>query len=153
MIRLALYSALSDRAAEAKVVVVEEWSFPAPKTKDAVAALAALELGGRVLVVLGPDDGIPDRSFANLPDIQTIQHTELNAYDLLRSDWVVFTDATLPGETTPVAGKPAARKARSAPARPTTTAAATEAAEPEAASEPGTGDDATSTGPDEGSEG
>ena len=93
--------------------MVDEWSFPAPKTKDAVAALAALELGGRVLVVLGPDDGIPDRSFANLADVQTIQSAELNAYDVLRSDWVVFTDATLPGETTPVPGTPApARRAR-----------------------------------------
>jgi len=122
MIRLALYSALSDRASEGKVVVVDEWSFPAPKTKDAVAALAALELRGRVLVVLGPDDGIPDRSFANLADVQTIQYTELNAYDILKSDWVVFTDATLPGETTPVAAKAApVRKARRAP---TTEAAA-----------------------------
>jgi large subunit ribosomal protein L4 len=92
MIRLALYSALSDRAAEGKVMVVDEWSFPAPRTKDAVAALAALELRGRVLVVLGPQDGIPDRSFANLPDVQTLQSTELNAYDILRSDWA-GTDA------------------------------------------------------------
>ena len=46
MIRLALHSALSDRAAEGKVAVVDEWSFPAPKTKDAVAALAALETAG-----------------------------------------------------------------------------------------------------------
>ncbi|HLN41617.1 MAG TPA: 50S ribosomal protein L4 [Acidimicrobiales bacterium] len=113
MIRLALHSALSDRASEGKVVVVDEWSFPAPRTKDAVAALAALELGGRVLVVLGPDDGIPDRSFANLADVHAIQITELNAYDVLRNDWIVFTDATLPGETTPVPGKPApARRAR-----------------------------------------
>jgi large subunit ribosomal protein L4 len=116
MIRLALYSALSDRASDGKIVVVDEWSFPAPKTKDAVTALAALELGGRVLVVLGPDDGIPDRSFANLSEVQTIQRDELNAYDILKSDWVVFTDDTLPGETTPAADTaPAApRKARSA---------------------------------------
>ena len=99
MIRLALHGALSDRAAEGRVAVVDEWSFPAPKTKDAVAALDALGLEGRVLVVLGPDDGIPDRSFANLPDIQTVQRAELNAYDVLCSDWVVFTDDTLPGET------------------------------------------------------
>ncbi|HEY5023402.1 MAG TPA: 50S ribosomal protein L4, partial [Acidimicrobiales bacterium] len=116
MIRLALYSALSDRASDGKVVVVDEWSFPAPRTKDAVAALAALELDGRVLVVLDPDDGIPDRSFANLREVQTMQASELNAYDVLRSDWVVFTDATLPGETTPAATKPAATpKPRRAP--------------------------------------
>jgi large subunit ribosomal protein L4 len=101
MIRLALYSALSDRAGEGRVALVDEWTFPAPKTKDAVAALSALGLAGKVLVVLGPDDGIPDRSFANLPEVRTIQAGELNAYDIMRSDWVVFTDRTVPGETSP----------------------------------------------------
>jgi large subunit ribosomal protein L4 len=143
MIRLALYSALSDRASEGKVVVVEEWSFPAPKTKDAVTALAALELSGRVLVVLGPDDGIPDRSFANLQEIQTMQRDELNAYDVLRSDWVVFTDATLPGETTPAPGKPAAapRKAgatKANAAEKTTSSEVTADATDTAISEPDT---------------
>jgi large subunit ribosomal protein L4 len=108
MIRLALYCALSDRAAEGKVAVVDEWSFPAPKTKDAVTALDALGLTGSVLVVLGPDDGIPDRSFANLPAIRTVQRSELNAYDVLRNDWVVFTDDTLLGVTAP-APAPAAK--------------------------------------------
>jgi large subunit ribosomal protein L4 len=130
MIRLALYSALSDRASENKVVVVDEWSFPAPRTKDAVAALAALELTGRVLVVLDPQDGIPDRSFANLREVQTMQVSELNAYDVLKSDWVVFTDATLPGETTPAATKPAAaRKPRRAPQRKPAAAADESAAD------------------------
>jgi large subunit ribosomal protein L4 len=114
MIRLALYSALSDRAAEGRIALIDEWSFPAPKTKDAVTALAALELEGRLLVVLGPEDGIADRSFANLQHVQTLQVTELNAYDVLRSDWVVFTDATVPGETETVsasAGPKSPRKA------------------------------------------
>jgi large subunit ribosomal protein L4 len=101
MIRLALYSALSDRAAEGKVALIDDWAFAAPRTKDAVAALAALELEGRILVVLGPDDGIADRSMANLQRVQTLQVAELNAYDILRSDWVVFTDATVPGEPEP----------------------------------------------------
>ncbi len=125
MIHLALCSALSDRAIEGKVVVIDEWSFPVPRTKDAVAALSALGLEGRVLVVLGPDDGIPDRSFANLPHVQTMQAGELNAYDVVRNDWVVFTDATVPGTTTVVAGsgpKPAP-KAPAAKAAKTTRAA------------------------------
>ena len=122
MIRLALFSALSDRASEGKVALIDDWSFGAPKTKDAVAALAALELQGRVLVVLGPDDGIADRSFANLPRVQTLQAAELNAYDILRSDWVVFTDATLPGETEPAADSEAAPAGR-APAATKSTAA------------------------------
>ena len=123
MIRLALYSALSDRAAEGRIALIDEWSFPAPRTKDAVAALAALELEGRVLVVLGPDDGIADRSLANLQAVQTLQVAELNAYDVLRSDWVVFTDATVPGETEAAPAAPAGEK-------PVRKAAATKKAAP-----------------------
>jgi large subunit ribosomal protein L4 len=98
MVRLALLSALSDRAAEDRVALVDEWSFEVPKTKDAVAALEVLGIEGRVLVVLGPYDGVADRSFANLPRVQTVQSAELNAYDVVRSDWVVFSTETLIGE-------------------------------------------------------
>ena len=56
MVRLALHCALSDRAAEGRVCLVDRWSFEVPKTKDAIGALAALGLSGRVLVVLGAGD-------------------------------------------------------------------------------------------------
>jgi large subunit ribosomal protein L4 len=145
MIRLALYSALSDRAGEDRVALIDEWSFAAPRTKDAVAALAALEIEGRVLVVLGPDDGIADRSFANLPKVQTVQVSELNAYDILRSDWVVFTDATVPGETEPApATSGTAAPARRAPsARKATATASTAEATAEAEAAPDTAADDT----------
>jgi large subunit ribosomal protein L4 len=97
MIRLALRSALSDRAAEGKVLVIDDWGFDAPKTKEAVAALADLGVDGKVLVVLGDEDDDAWKSFRNLPDVQPIQVRELNAYDVLVNDWVVFTQATLPG--------------------------------------------------------
>jgi len=94
---LALRSALSDRAALGNVALVDQWSFEAPSTKSAVAALKALGLEGRVLVVLSEDDFVADRSFGNLPEVQTLLVNELNAYDILVNDWVVFTDETLPG--------------------------------------------------------
>ena len=94
---LALRSALSDRAALGNVALVDQWSFEAPSTKAAVAALKALGLEGRVLVVLSEDDFVADRSFGNLPEVQTLLVNELNAYDILVNDWVVFTDETLPG--------------------------------------------------------
>jgi large subunit ribosomal protein L4 len=97
MIRLALCSALSDRAAEGRVALVDRWGWEEPRTKGAVAALDALGLWGRVLVVLAQDDLAAERSFANLPEVQTIVSGELAAYDILRSDWIVFTDETLPG--------------------------------------------------------
>jgi large subunit ribosomal protein L4 len=99
MKQLALRSALSDRASQGRVALVDSWAFDVPRTKDAVAALHALGLDRRVLVVLGAEDGYADRSFGNLPEIQTMVVGELNAYDILVNDWVVFTDATLPGET------------------------------------------------------
>jgi len=93
---LALRSALSDRAALGNVALVDQWSFEAPSTKAAVASLKALGLEGRVLVVLSEDDFVADRSFGNLPEVQTLLVNELNAYDILVNDWVVFTDETLP---------------------------------------------------------
>jgi len=96
MIQLALRSALSDRAAMERVVVVDSWGFDAPRTKDAVAALQALNVDGRVLVVLGADDQVARKSFRNLPDVHALLAGELNAYDVLCSDWVVFTRDTLP---------------------------------------------------------
>jgi large subunit ribosomal protein L4 len=104
MVQLALRSALSDRAAQGRVAVVPEWPFATPRTKDAVGALTALGLEGKVLVVLGQDDDVAVRSFANLPQVQLLLDSELNTYDVLRNDWVVFTDATLPGQS--VAGVP-----------------------------------------------
>jgi large subunit ribosomal protein L4 len=115
MIQLALRSALSDRASEGRVALIDQWTFEIPSTKAALAALSALELSGRVLVVLGEEDGYADRSFGNLPEIQTIIAGELNAYDVLVNDWVLFTDETLPGATADVAGAaPAASKASAA---------------------------------------
>lgn len=133
MVRLALRSALSDRAAGGKVGLVDDWTFDEPKTKDAVAALDALGIEGRVLVVLGPDDGIADRSFANLPRVQTIQLDELNAYDIVRSDWVVFTESTVPGETETVS------RPRSTPRKKS--GAKAQAAEPSDETEPAAADE------------
>ena len=96
MVRLALRSALSDRASEGKVVVVDGWTFQAPRTKDAVAALAALGIEGRVLVVAERSDENTWKSFANLPQVHVLSPGELNAYDVLVNEHVVCTTATLP---------------------------------------------------------
>jgi len=96
MIRLALLSALSDRASEGKIVVVDSWSFTAPKTSAAVKALDALGVDGKALVVVNRDDEVAIKSFRNLPAVQLIATGELNAYDVLCNDWIVFTSDTLP---------------------------------------------------------
>jgi len=100
MVQLALRSALSDRAAEGRVAVVTAWDFDEPKTRLAREALAELGWEGKVLVVVGADEEAAIKSFRNLPDVQLLLANELNAYDVLCNDWVVFTRATLPSGTT-----------------------------------------------------
>jgi large subunit ribosomal protein L4 len=112
MISLALRSALSDRANEGKVIVVDSWKFDSPSTKAAVTALDGLGVDGRVLVVVGRDDLNSALSFRNLPEVQLIAPGELNAYDVLCNDWVIFTQDLLP--TFNGAGKAAAPAAESA---------------------------------------
>lgn len=111
MIRLALRSALSDRAAEGKVVVVEEWGFSTPRTKDAVAALRALGTEGRVLIVLDPSDDVTWKSFRNLSEVHLLDAGQLNTFDVLCSDYVIFTPGTLP-----TAADEAPKAPKSAPA-------------------------------------
>ncbi|MBM3638796.1 MAG: 50S ribosomal protein L4 [Actinobacteria bacterium] len=98
MVRLALHSALSDRNAEGRIVVVDSWGFAEPSTKGAVAALAALGIEGRALVVLTNADEAAAKSFRNIPEVQIISVGELNAYDVLCNDWIVFTSASLPAQ-------------------------------------------------------
>jgi large subunit ribosomal protein L4 len=114
MINLALRSALSDRAAEGKVIVVDEWGFDAPKTKSAKAALASLGIEGKALVVVDRDDVNTIKSFLNLREVQLCERAELNAYDILCNEYVVFSKATLPtgngkvvADDTPAAAAPA----------------------------------------------
>jgi large subunit ribosomal protein L4 len=96
MIRLALASALSDRYNDEKVKVIKDWGLDGPSTKGAVKVLTDLGVEGRVLVVLSRDDQATWKSLRNLQDIHVLTTGELNAYDVLVSDWVVFTEASLP---------------------------------------------------------
>lgn len=96
MVKIALQSALSDRANEGKVVVVDSWNFATPKTSEGAAALEALGITGRTLIVVKRDEINAIRSFRNIPHVQLIEVGELNAYDILCNDTVVFTQATLP---------------------------------------------------------
>jgi large subunit ribosomal protein L4 len=96
MIRLALHSALSDRAEMQRIALIDSFGWTEPKTKDAVSALDVLGLEGKVLVVLSSDDAVAFRSFRNLENVKTIDAGELNAHDVLDADWVLFSDETLP---------------------------------------------------------
>jgi large subunit ribosomal protein L4 len=102
MVRLALRSALSDRVSDGKVLVIDDWSFDAPRTKDALDVLGALglrtkgEREDRVLIVVDPTDENTWKSFRNLGSrVQLVTPNELNTYDILVNDWLVFSKATL----------------------------------------------------------
>jgi large subunit ribosomal protein L4 len=104
MVRLALLSALSDRADIGQIVVVDDWKIEGPKTKDAATIVRKLKLNGSVLIVLGQDELDVERSFANLPQVQTTTFGELSAHDVIRADWLVFSDQTLPSSPSQFSG-------------------------------------------------
>ncbi len=96
MVQLALRSALSDRTSDGKVVVVDAWSFDKPSAKAGAAALAAIGATGKVLVVVKSSASDVAKSLRNLVDVHVMLTSELNAYDILCSDWVVFSQDSLP---------------------------------------------------------
>ena len=92
----ALRGALSDRAREGRVHVVSAFvDGDAPKTKSALATLGAITQAKRVLVVLDRDDVLNWVSLRNLPQVHLIEAGQLNTYDVLVSDEVVFTETAL----------------------------------------------------------
>ncbi len=94
--RLALRSALSDRAASGDIRVVESIDFDAPRTKAARELLAAIDAERpRVLIVLAGFDDNVVKSFRNLPQVHLLTVDQLNTYDVLVSDVVVFEQAGL----------------------------------------------------------
>ena len=98
----ALRGALSDRLSHGRVLVVSGFvDGEVPKTKDAVAVLTAAvsssggSLGRPVLVVAHRDDEITWKSLRNVPRVRVLTEDQLNTYDVLVSDHVVFTEAAL----------------------------------------------------------
>ncbi len=95
MIAAALRGALSDRARDGRVHVLESIvTGETPSTKAALKSLA--EVGGnKLLVVLDRDEDVAWLSLRNVPTVHALAVDQLNAYDVLVSDDVVFTTAAL----------------------------------------------------------
>ena len=98
----ALRGALSDRLSHGRVQVVSGFvDGDVPRTKDAVAVLVAAVGAGaldrplRVLVVAHRDDEITWKSLRNVPSVHVLTEDQLNTYDVLASDHVVFTEQAL----------------------------------------------------------
>jgi large subunit ribosomal protein L4 len=94
----ALRGALTDRLSHGRVFVVSTFvAGDVPKTKDAMAVLtgAVGETGRKVLAVIHREDEVSWKSLKNVPSVHVLTEDQLNTYDVLASDHVVFTEQAL----------------------------------------------------------
>ena len=91
--RAAFDGALSAKAADGEVYVVDSLAFDKPSTKGARELLENMEVQGPVLVVLTEDDANAALSFRNLPKVTVTGSREYGVYELLRAREVVFSRA------------------------------------------------------------
>lgn len=103
----ALRGALSDRARDGRIHVITTFSSgDTPSTKAAIAALAAVGAQGDCLAVITRDEESSWLSLRNLPNVMVVAPDQLNTYDVLVNDRVVFTEAAFSAFVAgPVAGK------------------------------------------------
>ena len=92
----ALRGALSDRARDGRIHVVTEFvSGDTPSTKAATTALEALGLSGPLLIAIDRDDDVSALSLRNVSTVHVLYVDQLNTYDVLCSDHVIFTSAAM----------------------------------------------------------
>jgi len=123
--QLARRSALNARATAGAIHVIEEFAFPAPRTRQLVELLGALGLTGRkVLVLTAETNANLYLSGRNVPDVQVMRYCDAAAYDVLWADALVVEQAAIggePGAEAPARKAPARRKAAKEPAAKRTT--------------------------------
>lgn len=117
MIRLALLSALSDMAETDRVVVLTDWEIEEPDTRSAAVILKKLRVDGSVLCVLANDEIDVALSLRNIPEASITTHAELSAHDVVRADWILFSERTLPTSPADFSGTHL-REAPPAPTKP-----------------------------------
>jgi large subunit ribosomal protein L4 len=117
MIRLALLSALSDMAETERTIVLTDWEIEEPDTRAAAVILKKLRTTGSVLCVLANDEIDIALSLRNIPEASITTHAELSAHDVVRADWIVFSERTLPTSPSDFSGTHL-REAPPAPTKP-----------------------------------
>ena len=91
---LARRSALSYKAQENAIVVVEDFTFEAPKTKEMVKMLENIKAGKKALIVMAEKDENVVRSAANIPGIRTALVSTMNVYDIINhTNFIVTKEA------------------------------------------------------------
>jgi large subunit ribosomal protein L4 len=120
MIAAALLGILSDRARGERLHVVESFGLDsAPSTKTAIELLDAVATSKNVLIVLEREDDVSFKSVRNLPNVHVLFSDQLNAYDAVVSDDIVFTKGAFNAFVAAKTGESAA-KAPAAKAEKTT---------------------------------
>ena len=97
MRKRALSSALSDRARDGQIVLIDRIRFDVPKTKEAISLLGRLGMGATTLVVVGSGEYNREvrKSFSNLHGVKCLACAGINVYDVLRHEGLVLTRMAL----------------------------------------------------------
>ena len=90
MRQLALRSALSVKAAEGQIRVVEDLKLDVPKTREMENILGGLQIKASALIVLPESNPTIQKSAANIPDVKTLRATYLNVRDLIGHDFIIL---------------------------------------------------------------
>jgi large subunit ribosomal protein L4 len=95
VVKLAMRSVLSAKAADGDLVVVDDFGLAEPSTKSAAGLMQALGVDGRATVVVDNDDATAVLSFRNLDRVRVITASEANTYDLVNNTSLVFAKPAL----------------------------------------------------------
>ncbi len=95
VVKLAMRSVLSAKAADGALRVIDGFRLDEPSTKKAVLALKALGIDGRATVVVDNDDAVAIKSLRNIDGIRVITASESNTYDLVDNTVLLFTKPAL----------------------------------------------------------
>ena len=93
--RLALKSVLTEKASEQNLVVVDEFNFETPKTKEFVKVLDAVKAGGKVLFVATEEDDATILSARNIQFVKIVYPQGINVYDIVNVDTLLVSEAAL----------------------------------------------------------
>ena len=89
--RLAMKSVLTSKALENKLIVVDEFAMDAPKTKDFMNVMSALNTGKKPLIITAENAPAVVKSGRNIPGVKVSFVNMLNVYDIVNSDTLVIT--------------------------------------------------------------
>ena len=93
--RVALFSALSAKVAEGKLIIVDDIACTEYKTKTMVNMLKALNVDNRALIVLDAVNPFTVKSCANIERVETTLATTINVYEIMKADKMVITAAAV----------------------------------------------------------